>query len=297
MNDLILPKNQFRISITSACNMKCVYCHNEGNTKCSVLTIDKIRKLIEETYEFGLEEIRLTGGDPLIHPQLYNICEMIAEEFNLRIGINTNLIAYEKLKVLIDKGWIHRVVVGLDYFDGKISKNSPIGKSSKEILENILKIKDKVDVSIATVFNGDYDNIYSIVKWGIENGVRVKVIEIERNEICKTSDKDYLEMRDKLINSFDFDIKVDDLEEINCYINNKKCVSFFPSLCRLRRCDLCKKIQLRVTSQGQVKSCLYYDDGDFSCYDEEVKNNVKKLLKSPVNYHYDPKLVIREENE
>lgn len=297
MNDLILPKNQFRISITSACNMKCVYCHNEGNTKCSVLTIDKIRKLIEETYEFGLEEIRLTGGDPLIHPQLYNICEMIAEEFNLRIGINTNLIAYEKLKVLIDKGWIHRVVVGLDYFDGKISKNSPIGKSSKEILENILKIKDKVDVSIATVFNGDYDNIYSIVKWGIENGVRVKVIEIERNEICKTSDKDYLEMRDKLINSFDFDIKVDDLEEINCYINNKKCVSFFPSLCRLRRCDLCKKIQLRVTSQGQVKRCLYYDDGDFSCYDEEVKNNVKKLLKSPVNYHYDPKLVIREENE
>ena len=140
MNDLILPKNQFRISITSACNMKCVYCHNEGNTKCSVLTIDKIRKLIEETYEFGLEEIRLTGGDPLIHPQLYNICEMIAEEFNLRIGINTNLIAYEKLKVLIDKGWIHRVVVGLDYFDGKISKNSPIGKSSKEILENILNI-------------------------------------------------------------------------------------------------------------------------------------------------------------
>ena len=28
---LQLPKNEYRISITSGCNMKCVYCHNEGN--------------------------------------------------------------------------------------------------------------------------------------------------------------------------------------------------------------------------------------------------------------------------
>lgn len=33
-----LAKNELRISITAACNMKCVYCHNEGNTKMAILT-------------------------------------------------------------------------------------------------------------------------------------------------------------------------------------------------------------------------------------------------------------------
>lgn len=40
-----LAKNELRISITAACNMKCVYCHNEGNTKWQCLQKNKLEKL------------------------------------------------------------------------------------------------------------------------------------------------------------------------------------------------------------------------------------------------------------
>lgn len=57
---LEIPRNQYRISIISSCNMKCVYCHNEGNDCISMLKIEDIEKIIKESEDLGLKEIRLT---------------------------------------------------------------------------------------------------------------------------------------------------------------------------------------------------------------------------------------------
>ena len=229
-----------------------------------------------------------------MHPQIYEICDMIHNKYNLKISINTNCVAFQKLYEIIKKGWVSRVVVGLDYFDASISKNSPIGISSKEILKRILIIKNEgCDVSISTVFNDDYENKKQIVKWCIDNGIRVKILEIARNEISKTSDIAFLKMQKQILEQFKFDnIIVDELNEYNCYINNKKIVSFFPSFCRLRRCDLCKQIQLRITSNGILKPCLYYDDQDeniLNCNEEEISNKIYKVLTRKINYHIDKK--------
>lgn len=57
---LEIPRNEYRMSIISSCNMKCVYCHNEGNNCVSILKIEDIEKIIKESKEFGLKGIRLT---------------------------------------------------------------------------------------------------------------------------------------------------------------------------------------------------------------------------------------------
>lgn len=281
-----LPKNEFRISIISSCNMRCVYCHNEGNKKLSMLSIDDIKKIIDSAYDLGMKSVRLTGGEPLIHPQILEICKMLSEEYGLKVGINTNCIEIEKILNLIENGWIDRVIVGLDFYDKSVSKQSPIGKSSKEILENILKIKNKgCDVSISNVYNGDYNNIYNLVNWCQQNNIRIKIIELIKNEIYESSDSDYIKMTDSIIKDFNFEVKIDELEEYNCYKNNKKIISFFPSLCRLRRCDLCKKIHLRITSEGNIKQCIHYDDSDRSVLGEDSRENILNELDSEVNYH------------
>ena len=104
---------------------------------------------------------------------------MISEKYNLDIGINTNCIEIEKLIYMIKHKWINRVIVGLDYFDKDISKNSPVGVSSKQILDNILKIKSfGCDVSISSVYNDDLENKIKMLEWGIEHEVRIKILEI-----------------------------------------------------------------------------------------------------------------------
>ena len=288
-------RGQFRMSITSSCNMKCIYCHNEGNNCKSMLKIEDIKRILDNSKDIGLKEVRLTGGDPLVHPDIYEICRMIKEDFNLIVTINTNCILIDKLIRLIEDGYISRVVVGLDYFDGKISKNSPIGVSSKTILNNILRVKNTgCDVSISTVYTNNDDELKKIVSWGIDNRIRIKIIEVEKNEIAKSSSKDYLNMQNNIIKEFNLREEYDENEELNGYLDNYRAVSFFHSLCRLRRCDICKKIQLRITSNGIMKTCLYYNNQDENLLEGNTNEKIKKIINREVDYHYDKELVINE---
>ncbi len=287
---LELPKNEYRISITSGCNMKCVYCHNEGNKVINELTKDDIEDLIKNSYDLGLEQVRLTGGEPLIHKQIFEICQMLSEKYNLKVGINTNLIEIDKLMYMIEKGWIYRVVVGLDYYDAPISKQSPVGVSSKQILENILRVKNTgVNITISTVFNGDYDNLYSLIKWANDNEIRIKVLEEVKNEIAETTDSEYLQMRDKVLKDFNLVSRYDEkFKEYHGMKNDFTAVTFFHSHCRIRECDVCKKMHLRVTSCGKLKQCIQSDENDIDYREGNIRENILTSLKQPVNFDVKP---------
>lgn len=287
---LRLPKNEYRISITSGCNMKCVYCHNEGNKVIKQLSKEDIRKLIDCSYGLGLEQVRLTGGEPLIHKEIYDICQMLAEEYHLKVGINTNIVEIDKLMYMIEKGWIYRVVVGLDYFDGKISKQSPVGISSKQALENILRVKNSgVNVTISTVYNGDYDNLFNLVNWAKENGIRIKILEEVKNEIADSTDIEYIKMRDRILEDFNLTTRFDDnFKEWHGMDGDFTQVTFFHSHCRIRECDVCKKMHLRVTASGSLKQCIQSDENDVDFRNGDVRKNVVKALSQPVNFDVKP---------
>ncbi len=280
--ELVLPRNSYRISITSACNMKCEYCHNEGNKTIQLLSKETIEELIKNSKDFGLKEVRLTGGEPLIHPQIMEICQMLTEKYHLKVGINTNCVEFETLEKIIKNGWCYRVVVGLDYFDGVISKRSPIGKSSKEILEHILKIKELgCLVSISKVFVQDVENTLALVDWAIKHEIRIKIIEVVKDEKCPETSKEFIAIRDTILDKYHLESQKDEFNEISGYLGEKKVVTFFHSHCRLRECAICKQIHLRVTSTGKLKQCMYHDEKDIDFMAGNVHDNIKRYLQEP----------------
>lgn len=283
---LQLPKNEFRISITSGCNMKCVYCHNEGNKVISQLSKDDIENLIKSSYDLGLEQVRITGGEPLIHKEIYDICQMLTEKYHLKVGINTNIIEIDKLMYMIEKGWIYRVVVGIDYFDGEISKQSPVGISSKQALANVLRVKESgVNVTISTVFNGDYENLYNLVNWCKEHKIRIKILEEVDSEVALAPHSEYLIMKDRIYRDFDlrpmFDEKFREWHGVD--EDGFTAVTFFHSHCRIRECDVCKKMHLRVTSCGGLKQCIQSGEQDIDYRDGDIRDNIIKALKQPIS--------------
>lgn len=281
-----LPQNSYRMSITSACNMKCEYCHNEGNKIIQMLSKEDIELLVKNSKDFGIKEIRLTGGEPLIHPQIEEICQMLTEKYHLKVGINTNCVEFETLKRIIKNGWVHRVVVGLDYFDGPISKMSSVGKSSKEILEHILEIKKLgCNISISKVYTRDFENTLKLIDWAIKNDVRIKILEVVKDEECEATSKDFVEMRNKVIKLYNLDVKIDEFHEWNGYQGDKRVITFFHSHCRLRECDICKKIHLRVTSTGKLKQCMYHDEDDIDYRIGNVYNNIARYLTTPAKFY------------
>lgn len=212
---------------------------------------------------------------------------MIAEKYHLDIGINTNCIEIEKLIILIKKNWIKRVIVGLDYFDGKISKNSPIGVSSKQILENIKEIKKLgCDVSISSVYTGDLENKIKILKWGIKNQVRIKMIEEIKDEEEKSTSEEFLELEKIIQEKFKLEYKKDEYNEVNGYKDSKRVITFFHSHCRLRECDICKKIHLRITANGKMKQCMYTLEDDIDTKSIDFRDNLERYIKEPAKFYH-----------
>ena len=94
----------FEWQITKKCNYKCTYCcqkqpfNNEGK-HCSMETIEAVFKLLNELPETWL--VKLIGGEPLIHPEVFNICRRISRAGH-RLLLTTNFsLPLQKLEQLI----------------------------------------------------------------------------------------------------------------------------------------------------------------------------------------------------
>ncbi|MFA6859780.1 MAG: radical SAM protein [Clostridia bacterium] len=288
VNMYTLPKNEYRISITSACNMKCIYCHNEGNTNISSLSKDDIDLLLKNSYDIGLKSVRITGGEPTLHKQLAEICDLIKNKYHLQVGLNTNAIEKDKIVYLAKKKLIDRIVVGIDYFDAIVSKNSPIGEKSTKILSNILEIKKYCpDTAISCVYDGNLDNIDKMVNWALTNHIRIKILEIVGKEFAEASTKVYIDMRDYISKKYNLDLQTSEkyYYQLQGFINGERVVSFFHSIHRLHQCDLCKKMHIRITSDGKFNGCMFlnYKRTDFRI------GNVRQNILDYFEYHFNIK--------
>ena len=65
-------------------------------------------------------------------------------------------------------------------------------------------------------------------------------------------------------------------------------VTFFHSHCRIRECDVCKKMHLRVTSCGSLKQCIQSEEDDVDFRKGNIRDNIIKALNQPVNFDVKP---------
>ena len=85
---------QLYLYLTEGCNLACRHCwlapkYDAKGTKYPVLDVALIRKIFKEALPLGLQAVKLTGGEPLLHPEIETILDIIKEE-NLRLTIETN---------------------------------------------------------------------------------------------------------------------------------------------------------------------------------------------------------------
>ncbi len=85
------------------CNLKCRHCYlscNPTNKTRNFLNLERIKKTINETEIKDLEEIYLTGGEPLLHRDINNIIRYCIKYANVNIITNGTLINDKKARFL-----------------------------------------------------------------------------------------------------------------------------------------------------------------------------------------------------
>jgi len=88
------PLNQIYFYLTEGCNLACRHCwiapkYQAGEHTYPSLPLDLFRSIIEQAKPLGLSGVKLTGGEPLLHPHIHEILEMIHSE-ELRLTVETN---------------------------------------------------------------------------------------------------------------------------------------------------------------------------------------------------------------
>lgn len=150
---------RFYLSVWNGCNLSCRHCFNEGGrTNGPLLSCDEIIDLIHSAKtDLGIEEVQLTGGEPTLRPDLFEIIEAILGT-NLTVLLQTNGMLDEETRnrVMSFEGRNLKLIVSLD----GIGTNDILrGRGATEkTLDNIKLLSRSFSVRINILLS-------SLIKW------------------------------------------------------------------------------------------------------------------------------------
>lgn len=184
---------KLRISLLNSCNFSCVYCVSENfsnNTADPLrlsaneqpLTPEEISRLVAAVHQLtGLKSIRLTGGEPLLYPNLLPLISRILEIGISDIRLTTN--AYylkEKAKKLFDAG-VKSVNISIDAVDQEIFNSISRHPNTARVFAGIeAAVNAGMNVKLnAVIMRGKNDSqIVPLLDYATDLGVKIRYLEL-----------------------------------------------------------------------------------------------------------------------
>ena len=120
------PLRDLRISVTDQCNLRCVYCmpkeifgpDHAFLPKSELMTDDEIIRAARAFQAFGLRKVRLTGGEPLLRPDLDKLVGRLSNELRIDdISLTTNGVLLPRYAQRLKDAGLRRINISLDSLD------------------------------------------------------------------------------------------------------------------------------------------------------------------------------------
>jgi GTP 3',8-cyclase len=110
--------SDLRISVTDRCNFRCVYCMPEEGMQWlkrdTILSFDEMERISRVAVELGVEEIRLTGGEPTLRPGLPDLVGRLSQLPLRSLSLTTNGFLLRSLARPLAEAGLKRINVSLD---------------------------------------------------------------------------------------------------------------------------------------------------------------------------------------
>jgi len=108
-----------RVSVTDRCNFRCQYCMPADGLpwleRSAVLTFEEIERVVRLMVRLGIEDVRLTGGEPLVRRDFPRLVSMLSPIEGLHdLSLTTNGYLLERDAAALVEAGISRVNVSID---------------------------------------------------------------------------------------------------------------------------------------------------------------------------------------
>lgn len=174
-----------RISLTQRCNLRCIFCHMEGQpVSRAELTPAEIERVVRAAALAGIDRVKLTGGEPTLRDDLPEIIRRIRPHV-AEVSMTTNGLRLESwAKELKDAG-LARVNVSLPSLDPatyrELTGVDACSRAVRGIRAAIAAGLSPVKLNIVALAGSTArpESVDALVKFARETGAWLQVIEFE----------------------------------------------------------------------------------------------------------------------
>jgi GTP 3',8-cyclase len=263
-----------RISITDRCNFRCTYCMPEEGMKwlprSQVMSFEEIERLSRIFVEhFGLESIRLTGGEPTVRAHLPVLVSKLAAlrgpNGPIDLAMTTNGATMRLVAGALREAGLRRVNISLDTLDrAKFER-----MTRRDELVNVL---DGIDAAVAAGFDPvkinavvergvNDDEIVDLATFGREQGIEVRFIEFMPLDADSHWANDQVVGQDEIVAAINAVYPVEQLPARGAapadrfrYVDGRGTVGVIPTVTK-PFCGDCDRV--RLTAEGDFRTCLF----------------------------------------
>ena len=257
-----------RISVTDRCNFRCQYCMPEEGMDWTpreeLLTFEEIERLASLLVnKFGIESIRLTGGEPTVRANLSKLIEKLAK-LDVDLSLTTNGATLPLIAGDLYNAGLDRINISLDTLDRKRFESLTRRDNLKQVLHGIETAKsvgfDPVKINMVVMKGVNDDEVLDFVSYGRENGLVVRFIEFMPLDADETWEKSKVMPQNEIL---DLISSKHDLEPLSRgsspaarwkFVDGPGEIGIIATVSEAF-CDACDRI--RLTADGKFRNCLF----------------------------------------
>ena len=141
------PLRDLRISVTDRCNFRCPYCmpadvFGPGHAFLrdpQLMSLGELTRIVRAFLALGVEKVRLTGGEPLLRPDVPDLIRTLRQDLGVKdVALTTNGWLLEKLAPKLAAAGLNRLNVSVDALDDGIAgRLNGLGFSVARVLRGI----------------------------------------------------------------------------------------------------------------------------------------------------------------
>ena len=231
-----------------------------------LLTTDELMTILEVGIEAGIDEVRLTGGEPLLRPDIVDIVSRINSLPNPpKLSLTTNGIRLAALAQPLKDAGLERVNVSLDTLSAERFKSMTYRDRFDDVLKGLKAARDAdlTPIKINTVLmpGVNDDEAVGLLKWALDEGFKLRFIEQMPLDAGGIWDRSTMVTADDVFHALNPVFSLTPVEargsapaEEFLINGGPETVGIIASVTR-PFCGSCDR--LRLTSDGQLRSCLF----------------------------------------
>jgi cyclic pyranopterin phosphate synthase len=261
-----------RVSLTDRCNLRCTYCMPpEGLDWMPTdeqLTDDEVVRLIGiAVKQLGVDEVRFTGGEPLVRRGLVDIVRQVrALDADVEMSITTNALGLAKTAQALADAGLNRANVSLDTVRSEIFHQITRRDRFTDVVEGLAAAEaaglGPVKVNAVLLRGVNDDEAPELLAWCLERGYQLRFIEQMPLDAQHGWDRASMVTADEILESLSSAFRLSPASEprgsapaeLFRVDDSPATVGVIASVTR-PFCGDCDRV--RLTADGQVRNCLF----------------------------------------